>query len=455
MNDQVEPAAPDAGEPRLAGVSMRVGAALGVHVEDQGGPDGYGRVPAVVRVDGVVVASLLYAAWPSHLVIFSASWEAHAPEDAEARLMQTLLAIYPGAQPPRLTHSAIHSLYTLRWYAASELAPGLIACGSFGARTLFYDPLHLVDVSVEPEPLMEGMPATTLTVMYVDQLRQYGEVVAPSVAQVRAWVIEGDALGRFVAIRRLATDPSVDPEITKAALYLSLLSENSGVRQFGSIHLGGFFPDLPLTVDPHELHELLRDPLEIWRRYGVGEAPPIEGWCAEQSRRNARYALGWTLGNMAWNAYAWGAQPGAEQAAEQIRALVERSAAGFEPARDQWLFERAMAEFSDDPIDRYGLGTSDPVDLFDLLRFSWLRWGLVQAKGFVPVDRFYWLCSTGDGIVGRGPTGDPDTDGAWLSPAAELIYAPPPSDALPAVEQMPPWLFGRNHHELYAPVELS
>jgi hypothetical protein len=432
-----------------------VGADPDVHIEDQAAPDEYGRVAAVVRLGGQVVGRMLYAAWPSHLVIFSAAWEEDGPEDAELRTVQALLTLYPGQMPPRLTHSAIRSLATLRWYAQSDLAPGLIAIGSFGARTLFYDPLRSIDVHSEPEPLMEGMPATTLSVMYIDQLRSYSDVTAPTVEQVRAWVIEGDVLGRFVAIRRLATDPTVDPAVTRAALYLSLLSESSGVRQFGSIHLGGFFPELKLKVDVEELHELLADPLQIWARYGAGELPTIEGYNAAQCRRNVRYALAWTLGNLAWNAYAWGAEPGAEADAEAIRRIVEQSAERFDEARDAWLYQRALADFGDDPDDRFGLGVDAPIDLFDVLRFSWLRWGMVVAKGFKPIDRFYWLASTGDGIVGRGPTGDPDEDAEYLSPAAEKIYAPPPSEELPAVEEMPAWMFGRNHHDLYSAVDLG
>ena len=40
-----------------------------VHIEDQAEPDVWGRVEAIVRLDGVVAARMHYAAWPTQLVV--------------------------------------------------------------------------------------------------------------------------------------------------------------------------------------------------------------------------------------------------------------------------------------------------------------------------------------------------------------------------------------------------
>jgi hypothetical protein len=438
MND--ETVAP----PESGSRSRFVGADPSVHIEDQGAPDQYNRVTALVRIEGAVVGEIQYGAWPSHLVIFSASWEDDAPKNAESRLMQTLLTLYPEQRPPRMTHSAIVSMETLRWYAQSHLATGLIGSGSFGSRTLFYDAFDIIDVSEDPEPLMEGMPATTLTLMYVDQLRELGEMKDPTVERVRHWVVDGDPLTRFVAIRRMATDPHVDPELKKAALELALLSENGGVRQFAAVHLGGFFPELEIRTDPEVLHEILLDPMSIWRRYGVGDHPGIEGYNAAQTRRNVRYAIAWTLGNMCWNAMAWGSQDWAMESAARIRALMEAGEAGFSASRDAWLYGRALDDFSEEGDRRYAIGVDEPINLFEFCRYAWLRHNIVVAKGLEATDRFYWLSTMADGIVGRAHVGDPQVDSPFFSPAAHRLYADAPGGELPDAEEMPVWMHGRN-----------
>jgi hypothetical protein len=99
------------------------------------------------------------------------------------------------------------------------------------------------------------------------------------------------------------------------------------------------------------------------------------------------------------------------------------------------------------------MGTPEPIDLFDFLRFAVLRKGIVQRLGFNPTDRFYWLTVTADGILGRPPEDGEDWEPAV--PAAARIYAPPPSDQLPPVEAMPAWLDGPNHLEFGLPAEVT
>jgi hypothetical protein len=422
-----------------------------VHIEDQGPPDQYGRVEAIVRIAGERVARMFYAAWPEHLVIYEAAWEPEAPVEAEQLVLQRLLQLYPEETPARITHSGVSSLPTLRWYHGTHLRPGLVVCGSYGSRTLFYDPIGALDLSVEPEPMLEGFAAATLTVMYLSNLRAYGETAQPTLEDVYAWLVEGDAMGRFVAIRRLVVDPHVDPAVTRAALFVALLNENSGVRQFASIHLGGYFPELQIRADVRRINALLADPFEIWAMLGREAPPELPGWDPAQGRRNARYALAWTLGNVCWNAQGWGAVDWAEEEAAEVRALLEASLPRLDAARDRWLYELALRDFSDDPTLRFGFGTPEPVDLLDFLRYAVLRWGIVQRLGFKGVDRFYWLVTSVEGVVGAAP-------GEGEAPASEVaarVYAPPPSDELPAVNEMPAWMYGQNHYELYAPVDVD
>ena len=426
-----------------------------VHIEDQGPPDEWGRVEALVRFDGDLVARLQYAAWPEHLVIYETTFEPHAPPDAGVHILITLLRLYPDDTPQRLTHSAIHEPATVAWYQRSHLAPGVLVSGSWGVRTLFYDPVRVLDPHDPPEPLLEGYPSLTLTLMYVANLRDWGEVRHPTLDDVWTWLVDGDPLGRFAAIRRLALDPEVDREVARNALYLALLNENAGVRQFAAIHLGGFFPELQIRADVDTLHALLADPLVVWQRFGRDPHPDVAEWNIAQCRRNARYAIAWALGNICWNAQGWGAVDWAEEEAEAVRALLLPSLDRFTDERDRWLYQLALNEFSDDPAARFGLGVPEPVDLFDFLRFAILRWGIVTRLGLHPSDRFYWLTTTADGILGKAPSGDDDDPWNPLSPAAARLYAPPPLDALPDVQTMPPWLAGQNHYELYAPVEIE
>ncbi len=416
-----------------------------VHVEDQGPPDEYGRVEAIVRFDGVPVVRMQYAAWPEHLVIYETVLFDDAPEDALGPLMDVLLDLYPERTPPRLTHSAVHSMSTMSWYANCHLSQGLLICGSYGSRTLFYDPLSNIDLSVAPEPMMEGFDALTLTVMFIGQLEDFGQTKHPTLEDAWRWIEEAEALGRFAAIRRLAVEPDVDPEVRRKAILLALLNENSGVRQFAAIHLGGYFPELEVRADVGALCSMMGDPYEIWRMF---DREPDAAWNAFQGRRNARYALAWTLGNICWNALGWGAQEWAQVDAVAVRESLEESAAAFTPERDVWLFELALAEFNE--ATPFAFGTDQPVDLFDFLRFSALRWQMVVRLGMKSHDRFYWLVNTSDGIVGPGPAGDPDEDWTPLTPAGHMIYAPPPRDDLPDVAEMPPWMKGTNHYDLYA-----
>lgn len=424
-----------------------------VHVEDQGPPDSFGRVEAVVRLAGRVVCRMHYAAFPQHLVFYETHWEPDAPANAEAVLVERLLDLYPERRPERITHAGVTSMATLRWYQACDLRDGVVVCGSYGSRALFYDPIRTLDLAVEPEPMMEGMPAATLTVMYIHDLRNFHEVTQPTLDDVYRWLTAGDHLGRFVAIRRLVVDTSLDPEVVRAALYLSMLNENSGVRQFAAIHLGGYFADLEVRADVARLASMLEDPLRIWDVFGRRPEPDVADWNPAQTRRNGRYAIGWTLGNICWNAMAWGAVPWAEEEAEAVRALIREGAATFTPERDRFLYDLALRDFQDGPDGRFGFGVPEPLSAFDFVRFSVLRWGIVGRLGLRPVDRFYWLTQTCEGIIGAGPDGE----NAWTAaiPEAALLYAPPPSDALPeGVTEMPEWMYGRNHLELGEPVQM-
>lgn len=419
-----------------------------VHIEDQGEPDVWGRVEAIVRLDGVIAARMHYAAWPGHLVLYELHPEPDAPADVGARIIDVLLDLYPNRTPDRITHSAVHEPAVLAWYAGTHLAPGLLVCGAWGTSTLFYDPIGAIDPSAPPDVVLEGFDPVTLTVMYVADLHALG-ATEPTLADVWDWMHTGSVLGRFAAIRRLAVTPGLDPELRRWTMYLALLNENSGVRQFSSIHLGGYFPELQLRSDVVGLNRLLADPLRIYDHFG--RAP--EGLNAAQSRRNARYALAWTLGNVCWNAQGWGAQDWAEDEAQAVRDTLADSLARFDDARDAWLYRLALNEFADDPELRFGMGTPEPVDLFDFLRFAVLRKGIVQRLGFNPTDRFYWLTVTADGILGRPPEDGEE----WTPtvPAAARIYAPPPSDELPPVEAMPTWLDGPNHLEFGLPAEVT
>ena len=65
-----------------------------VHIEDQGEPDVWGRVEAIVRLDGVIAARMHYAAWPGHLVLYELHPEPDAPADVGARIIDVLLDLY-------------------------------------------------------------------------------------------------------------------------------------------------------------------------------------------------------------------------------------------------------------------------------------------------------------------------------------------------------------------------
>jgi hypothetical protein len=315
-----------------------------------------------------------------------------------------------------------------------------------------------MDLDHPPEPLMEGYPVATVSVMSSDQVHARGDVASPTLEQVFGWLMRGDHLGRFVTLRRLAVDPRVDREVAEAALHLALLNENSGVRQFAAIHLAGFFPDVAVRVDVARLHRYLADPLAIFELFDREVEGDVEGWNPAQCRRNGRYAIAWTLGNICWNAMGWGAVPWAEEEAAAVRALLTEAMVCFDEARDQWLFSRVKGEFEGDGDACFGLGGPEPVDLFDLLRFVALRWNIVLKLGLKSTDRFYWLVNTADGILGRSPgEGElgfyaPADDAVILTPAAAAIYADAPDDWMPEVEQMPAWLFGRNHYDMFQTV---
>jgi hypothetical protein len=426
------------------------GAGPSVHIEDQGPPDQYGRVEALVRFDGVVVARLQYQAWREHLVIYTLTFtDEERPPRGEIYVVQALLSFYEDQTPDRITHSCVQSLDTVKWYADCHLAPGLMVCGSYGSQTLFYDPLDVIDLSVPPVPMMEGFPAATITVMYVHGVREFSEVARPTLEQVHDWMVHGNPLGRFVAIRRLVCNPHADPDVVKSALYLGLLNENSGVRQFSAIHLGGYFPELGIHPDIDTLHRFLRDPLEIYGLFGKGPVRDVPNWNAAHCRRNGRYAIGWTLGNICWNAMAWGAAEWADRDAARVRELLVEPLAAFTPERDKWLMQRAIAEFTGEGDERFGLGGPEPIDLFDFLRFSVLRWKMVQELSITATDRFYWLVASADGILGRPPSGEPDEPFEPLTPAAHRIHADRPDVPLPDVSETPEWLFGTNHYEVF------
>jgi hypothetical protein len=400
-------------------------------------PDtGYART-AVSR-DGQQLATLHHVIWPGNLMVLLAEIPEGAPHDAHYEAVVALLRREESKGPTKLTHHQVRSWETLVCYRDGPFGDGLGLSGMYGSRGLTYDPLASVSLDHVPEAATEAHRPVDVIVTYAPELQEQWRHVSPSLEQVRMWLSSPDDLHRVATIRRIALDERLDRDVVLRAHLLAMLNENYAVRQFASMHVSGFSSHIAHQVDLDGLLCLLRDPESILD--ASGDVPQEHPWRRWQSRRNARYAALWTLGNVAWVARGSTGAPWMHGTTAQVRSMLEEAGQRLDAERDLWLYELALLGFGDHPDHRYALGVRAPVDLFDVLRFVVHRWRIVLGLGFKGTDRFSWLIDTAQALV------DEDFDERQTL-LGQLVYAPSPSDRLPeGLEQMPPWDYGENHH---------
>jgi hypothetical protein len=399
-----------------------------VRVEVLGEPDEAGRLRARVETAPGLGCELLYLRWAGNLMVFEADEAADPVQIGLSVLALHALAEQDG--PTRLVHYAIHHLATLRVYRDSALGVGVALSGIFGDRGLSYDPLGCVDLDVEPEPASELHRAVDAIVTYSPTLHRWGSVEVPSEVELVDWLHDPDELHRACLVRRLGQDARLPEALARWAHLVAMLNESYTVRQFAAMQLSGFSPGVRLEAELASLHQHLVDPGEVVR----GLLGPEHPWTSAQARRNARYAVLWTLGNIAWTATGATAAAWLTRVVAQTRRLLEEQAAAHSLARDRWLLDRVRDEFIDRDETRFAVGVQAELSLFDLLRFVTLRARVVHALGLIGTDRFYWLSQSAEAISGA--------EGAL----AERLAAPSPDGELPAgVTQMPPWSYGENH----------
>lgn len=416
--------------PRLPAISSAREAPLdpSFTIRDLGPAEDTSRLAAEAWRGEERVCRLEYASWPGYLLLF----EVDGPYGAE--VMAALLARLP-EPPARVTHYNVGDQATLRWYQDGPLASGVVLAGYYGPRGLSYDPIGCVDLSAPPGPFMEGQPPICVVVLYDAAMRTFGEVRDPTPDHAWRWLHDPDANSRIAAIRRFVLDRKIAPDVARLAHHLAMLNEHAGVRQFAAIQLSGYTNDPHLVADVRALHALMVEPWGIARAFGQ-RPPEIPAASLAQSRRNARYAVAWTLGNLAQTALAPAAAAWVKAAVGTTGELLQEAAARFDAARDRRLYALALAELGDHPVERFAFGADEPLDLLDFLRFAALRWGLVCALGLKAQDRFYWLVDTGAAIL-RGREGEA---------AARIVAAPPPEERRPEVERLPEWIYGENHY---------
>lgn len=345
-------------------------------------PDGRPRRTGV-RLGGVAVGEVRYAWDPHHLVIHALDVPAHAVDAALTRLLQP----YDGL-PARLTHYGVRDAAVLGWYRASALLPGLVATGAVDGAQAVYDPLRCVPAG-----------APDLTLIFDRSLVPVG---APDLVDLRtahAWLTDPDLLLRTAAVRRLALDHTIAPDVNEAAHRLALVNEASGVRQLASVALSR--PDL----QPAPLLRLFADPLAVWTELGL----PRPALNAARTRRDARYAVAWILAN----AVRMGHLEVLEALAHDLSAQPDEAGV-LRMVADEW------------GAAPYAFGDDAPLTLADWLRFAIVRERVVGAHGLSAVDAFAWLARDARLLLGHLPA------------LQEVVLAPAEVDVV--VAQMPAWM---------------
>jgi hypothetical protein len=406
-----------------------------VQIVDLGPCEASGHQRAEVRSPDGASCTLVYMAWPGNLIVFEAACAAGAAEGFEARAVLALHARLEEGAPTRFTHYAVQQHGVLLAYAGSALAPGLVVSGIYGDRGLSFDPLSCVDLARVPEQVSEDHPAIDVILTFTPTLLAWGLVPQPGRAELLTWLEDPDESHRVALIRRLGRDAGVPPEAVAFGHLVAMLNETYTVRQYAAMQLSGFSAGVTLQADLGALLAHLADPGAILG----GLAAPDHPWRGAQSRRNARYAVLWTLGNIAWTATGGTAAPWLGSITREARALLRDQLVHRPPDREAWLADLVAAEFVDHPERRYAVGVAEPIDLFDLLRFAVLRWRAVEQLGLQATDRFYWLVQSVEALLGT----------AEEEPAVEVVaavFASPPALDLPAdLKVMPEWCFGENH----------
>ncbi len=400
-------------------------------MDQEESPEG-GTVATAFDDGDVACCTLRYATLPDHLLVYAAD---PAPGQTTEAVLHTLVALlgrWKDGGPERLGHYGVTDPEVLRWYQRGPLAAGVALSGYWGRRSLTYDPIGCVDLSQDPDPPMQGHPAISIIVTYDRALGPIGAAEDPSRAEVWGWLMQGLGPLRLAALRRLALDPTLDPDLASDSHLLALINADPGVRQFASLHVSGFSAESLVIADIPGLLDVLRSPDAVPALFGAVLPEESPTWSQRQCRRNARYAVAWTLANLSGQRHSPHAAAWVIDAAAQIDQLLLTQHPPH-PSRDLWLYERALAEFN--PDDRYGLGQADELDLMEFLRFAVLRWRVVTALGLQGHDRFYWLADQVSTLT------------AELPEVRRALDAPSPSEHLPrGVEEMPEWLYGQNHH---------
>jgi hypothetical protein len=406
--------------------------------------DEHTRRQAEITRDGAVLGTINYLGWQRHLVLYAIDLAPGVPATAEAETVQALLDQFD-VLPEFFTHASIHHFETLVWYGQGPFAHGTVYCGTCRGRYLYYDTWdHIPPEIFEGDPTDDDPDATQFVTMCSRDADYRVVSIGGSADELGRRLVSGTWLSRIVMLRALSFTQDLDVDLIEEAHNHALLDPNYAVRQFASMQMSGFYDNQRYVPSIARQLRGLRTPLDTCERFGY-PGPLEDGtpWDARQGRRNVRFALLYSLSNLAWNAVAevhpWMApMPG------QLLAALEADLERFTPERDQMLYEIAVRELaSTHPAEAFDIGEDEPFTLLEMLRYVVHRHRVVFRRGCAERDRFYWLSFVLDSIY-ESPLSPTQFGGEDDRHLTKVLYGPSPR--VPVVEpgEMPPWLDGMN-----------
>lgn len=392
----------------------------GLRLVDRGS-DEYGRLRADVLDESGLRGEVLYLRWAANLGIYE------APPDSRVQI--ELLGLLRAESGPlqMITHTRIHHRQTLRWYADSDLAPGVVFSGHVAGRPLLYDtvdtlPAGLLD-PVEPSEEREGeggywpVDVTVLAMLQAD-LRLRGPL---DVQQVAERLRDPSWLVKCSQVRALACTAGLEAEQVQALMLFALTDPMTAVRQFAALQMGGWYLDQPWLPELAGMLAAVERPLEVYGRLG-GRAAALD---LGRTARDVRWGVVWILSNLVTNARGvqserLGGLP------DEIQVALADGAGRWDGGRDEALALAAARELTGTELG--ALGALEGVGVLGVLRYLVHRRRLLARAGLLERDRYYWLGQALDGLMPK--------DG----PARRVLLAPGPAVALDGQQVADCWL---------------
>lgn len=404
--------------------------------------DEHRRKRMAIERDAVRLGTMLYLGWKRHLVIYGVELVEGTPGAVEAETVTALLEQFDEL-PEFFTHSAILHPETLHWYADSAYANGTVYCGTIRGHHMYYDTYpHLSQAILNGEP-SEWDDVTQFVAMCARDADYRVVSLGGSAEELGRRLVSGTWLSRIVLIRAMSLTTELPNDLIDLAHCYALMDDNYAVRQFASMQMSGFFPGQLYRPSLELQLSHLVDPLQTIALFG--ERPPVaEGvaWDPMQGRRNLRFALLYSIGNLVWNAGSM-AHPWMEDMPARVLAVLE-SQLPLSAERDQALYELAVCELgSTQPHEAFGVGADEPFNLLELLRYTVHRHRVVRRQGVAKEDRFYWLPLTLDAVA-PSPMSPTHYGGEDDRPIAIALYGPSPRTPEVLQAPIPPWLKGVN-----------